>query len=363
MRSMKKIANYVLLLCLMLCLVLTSGCSKTVKTGISTNDATITVTDCIGREVKIPAQVNRIACLCPESVYALAMFEQGDKIVAVVGGVKRDLILTDKYPQIKNASVPKSSGAINIEELVRTNPDVVFVKTDSSSNAAEAEKINKSNIPYLVVDFNNIKEQQYAMAMIAKAVGISEKAEKYNKYYQSRLELIQKQVADIPREQRVRVYHSINEATRTDIKGSLSSEWLNATGAINVSLSGNLKNLEGKYFASLEQILLWNPDVILVNDLGVADYIMSNKQWAPLKAVENKRVFQLPNGISRWGHPSSPETPLAIMWTAKTIYPDKFADLDIAAETKNFYREFFGMNLSDEVVNKIIYGGGMRTAR
>lgn len=363
MKQRLKIKCGLLLLGLILSLMLISACGRQEKSATPSPAATITVTDCIGREVKIPAQVNRIACLCPESVYALAMFEEGDKIVAVVGGVKRDLILTDMYPQIKNAAVPKSSGAINIEELVRTNPDVVFVKTDTSSNAAEVEKMNKSNIPYLVVDFNNIKEQQYAMSMIGKTVGKSEKAEKYNKYYQNRIELIQKKVADIPRDQRVRVYHSINEATRTDIKGSLSSEWLNATGAINVALSGNLKNLEGKYFASLEQILLWNPDVILVNDLGVADYILSNKQWAPINAVKNKRVYQLPNGISRWGHPSSPETPLAIMWTAKTIYPDNLADLDMVAETKYFYKEFFGMDLSDKVADKVLYGGGMRTAR
>lgn len=363
MKQRPKITYGLLLLSLILSLMLIGGCGKLEKSATPSPKAAITITDCIGREVKVPAQINRIACLCPESGYALAMFGQGDKIVAVVGGLKRDLILTDMYPQIKDAPVPKASGAINIEELVRTNPDVVFVKTDTSSNDAEVEKMNKSNIPYLVVDFNNIKEQQYAMAMIAKTVGISEKAEKYNNYYNSRIELIQKQVADIPREQRIRVYHSINEATRTDIKGSLSSEWLKATGAVNVSLSGNLKNLEGKYFASLEQILLWNPDVILVNDLGVADYIMNNKQWAPIKAVKNKRVYQLPNGISRWGHPSSPETPLAIMWTAKTIYPEKFAGLDMVAETKYFYKEFFGLDLSDEIANKILYGGGMRIAR
>ncbi len=359
----KTIIRSTLLLWLILSLVFISACNKTEKAEIPSQAASITVTDCIGREVKIPAQINRIACLCPESVYALAMFGEGDKIVAVVGGVKRDLILSDMYPQIKDAPVPKSSGAINIEELVRTNPDVVFVKTDTSSNDAEVEKMNKSNIPFLVVDFNNIKEQQYTMAMIAKTVGISEKAEKYNRYYQSRIEMIQKIIADIPQDQRVRVFHSINEATRTDIKGSLSSEWLNATGAVNVSLTGELRNLEGKYFASLEQILLWDPDVILVNELGVADYILNNEQWAPLQAVKNKQVWQMPNGISRWGHPSSPETPLAIMWTAKTIYPDKFADLDMAAETKFFYKEFFGLDLSDEEIDRILYGNGMRTAK
>lgn len=359
--KLKTIITSGLLLCLLLSLLLCSACSKEEQTGTPSKTASKTITDCNDRKVEIPVQINRIACLCPESGYILAMLGQGDKIVAVVDGLQRDLILTDMYPNIREAPKPKVSGAINIEELVRTDPDVVFVKADISS--AEAEKLNKSHIPFLTIEFNSIKAQQYAIAMIGKAIGMSEQAEKYNKYYQSRMEMIQARVADIPEDQRVRVYHSLNEATRTDVKGSLSSEWLNATGALNVALSGELRNLEGKYFASLEQILLWNPDVILVNETAVADYILSSKQWAPLQAVINQRVWQLPSGISRWGHPSSPETPLAIMWTAKTIYPDKFADLDMAAETRFFYKEFFGLDLADEVVDRILNGGGMRTAK
>jgi len=352
-----------LVLSLVFSLLFSGGCSKPKSEGPQSNADTITITDCVGRQVKIPAQINRIACLCPESGYALAMFGKGDKIVAVVGGIQRDLILTDMYPQIKDLPVPKSSGAINIEELVKTKPDVVFVKSDTSSNEAEVEKLNKSKIPFLVVDFYSMKEQQNAIAMIGKAIGAADKAAEYNQYYQRCIDRVQKKVASIPQQEKVKVYHSINEATRTDIQKSLSGDWTKAAGAYNVAANENLKSMEGKYFASLEQILLWDPDVILANELGVANYIINNKQWAPLKAVKNHKVLQMPNGLSRWGHPSSPETPLAVLWLAKTIYPDKFADLDMVAETKAFYKEFFGFELSDEVVNKVLFGEGMRTAR
>jgi len=352
-----------LVLSLIFSMLLAGGCSKPGSQETQSKADTITITDCIGRQVEIPAQINRIACLCPESGYALAMFGKGDKIVAVVGGIQRDLILTDMYPQIKELPVPKGSGVINIEELIKTKPDVVFVKSDTSSNDAEVEKLNKSKIPFLVVDFNSMKEQQRAIEMIGKAVGAADKAAQYDQYYQNCIDRVQMRVATIPQQEKVKVYHSISEATRTDIKKSLSGDWTQAAGAYNVSANENLKSLEGKYFASLEQILLWDPDVILVNELGVADYILSNKQWSPLKAVKSNKVLQMPNGISRWGHPSSPETPLAVLWLAKTIYPDKFADLDMVAETKLFYKQFFGFELSDEVVNKILFGEGMRTTR
>lgn len=118
--------------------------------------------------------------------------------------------------------------------------------------------------------------------------------------------------------------------------------------------------VEGKNFAGLEQILLWNPDVIIVNEPGVADYIRHNPQWAPLKAVKYGKVYQMPIGISRWGHPGGIETPLAVLWTAKTVYPQYFSDLDVKSEARRFYKEFYNYSVSDEMLNQILAGKGMR---
>ncbi len=325
--------------------------------------STNTVTDCAGRQVKIPSKVNRIACLYAFSGHVAAMLGKGDNIVAVVDGLKRDKLLTQMYPSIKNAAVPSVEGAINIEELINTNPDVVFVKSDTAKTAGEAAKLDKSGIPYVVTDYRNIKEQQYAIDVIGKVIGAEEKARKYNEYYNKCVDLVKQKTAAIPREKRVRIYHSVNEATRTDTKDTLPADWIQAIGAINVSLDQNLRMLEGKHFAGLEQILLWDPDVILANEPGVADYIMTNKQWSSLSAVKNRKVYQMPNGISRWGHPGSLETPLAVLWTAKILYPDLFNDLNMESETKSFYKEFFNLSLSNDTVSQILSGMGMRISK
>jgi iron complex transport system substrate-binding protein len=347
---------------------LTAGCSNGQKTNQPADVSkpageTITVTDCIGRNVTIPAHPQRIACLCPESGHALALFGQGDKIVAAVGGMQRDLLLVEMYPHVKDISVPKSSGVINIEELAKCNADVVFVKGDTASNQAEVEKLNKSGIPFLVIEFNTMTEQQRYMAMIGEVVGTPDQAKKYNQYYQKCIKRVADKVADIPEKDRIRVYHSVNEATRTDTRGTLPADWMQVAGAKNVSVDQEMKLFDGKYYASLEQILLWDPDYILVNDPNVVGYIMNHEHWRSLQAVKNNRVLALPNGISRWGHFSSLETPLAVMWTAKTLYPNKFTDIDMVAETKYFYKEFFRMDLTDETVQKILSGEGMRVSK
>ncbi|WP_034143076.1 ABC transporter substrate-binding protein [Desulfosporosinus sp. BICA1-9] len=322
---------------------------------------TITVTDSIGRQVVIPAKVERVACLYAFSGHAVTMLGKSSTIVAVNSGLSRDILLNEIAPTIKNALIPSSSGAINIEELLNAKPDIAFISVDTAQNEGEVEKLRKTKIPYLVVDYRNIEEQKYAIRMIGQAVGAEDKALSYNAYYQASIERVQTKVKDISYEDRVKVYHSVNEATRTDVVNTLPADWTQIAGAVNVSVNENLRVIEGsKYIATIEQILLWDPQVILVNEAGVADYIKGNSQWATIQAVKSDKVFQMPNGISRWGHPGSLETPLAILWSAKTLYPELFPDLEMEKIIKEFYKEFFNYPLTDDTVTRVLNGEGMR---
>lgn len=356
----------ILILFLVLLSLLLSGCAADKTTGgaaaVKAEKAvkTISVVDFAGRDVRVPQNVKRIGCLYAFSGHVVAMLGKEKNIVAVVAGLKRDKLLTRMYPSIKNAYVPYSEGSVNIEELMNANPDIVFVQSQTANSKGEVEKLKISHTPYLVVDYRNMKEQQNTIAMIGKATGAQDKAKKYNAYYQHCIDLVRKRVQNIPWQQRVRVYHSVNEATRTDTRNSLSADWIQTAGAIDVSVNGKLKLFENKYYAGLEQIYLWDPEVILCNEEGVANYILTNQKWAGLKAVKNHEVYQMPNGISRWGHPGSMETPLAILWTAKTLYPDRFKDIDMREETKKFYKEFFNYPLNDAMVDRILSGEGMR---
>ncbi|WP_342433336.1 ABC transporter substrate-binding protein [Neobacillus sp. FSL H8-0543] len=351
------------LLCLLFIL---TACSLEGKADIQNkkadNDST-SVIDYLGREVTIPKEVNRIACLYAYTGHVVTMLGEGEKIVAVNGGLQRDTLLLEMNPAIEKAAVPVLNGKLNIEELATSNPDLIFIQESTANDKGEVRKLEELKIPYLVVNFNNIKEQQQSVEMIGKAIGQTEKAKQFNDFYNEAITMVTQRVKDIPEKDRVRVYHSINEATRTNYPGSLPAEWIKLVGAINVSDDENLKMFENKYFASLEQILLWDPDVILVNQEGVSDYILDSPQWQTLTAVKNKEVFQLPNGVSRWGHPGGLETALAILWTAKTLYPGKFEDIDMEEVTGKFYEDFFNYPLSPELSRKILTGKDMRTPK
>lgn len=321
-----------------------------------------TITDCAGRTVQVPVDPQRIACLCPEAGHALAMYDKGQNIVAAVNGMQRDKLLVEMYPHITEVPVPKANGAINIEELIAVQPDLVFIKAETIKNDAEMEKLAKTGIPVLGIQFTNMREQQEAMRIIAQAVGAEAAWQKYQDFYESTVALVQDRVADLPDDERIRIYHSVNEATRTDQKDSLPADWTQAAGVVNVSINEDSKLEDGGY-VSLEQILLWDPDYILVNDPNVVGYIMENEQWASLQAVKNGKVLPMPNGISRWGHFSSLETPLAVLWTAKTVYPERFEHIDMKTITRDFYKQSFDWNLDDKTIDKILSGQDMRGSK
>lgn len=320
----------------------------------------VTVVDSLGREVTITKPIERIACGYAYTGHVVTMLGRADDIVAVVNGLQRDKVLTQMYPHIKNLPVPFSSGTINIEELLATGADLVFLQPDTAQNRSVVEKLERLNIPYIAIAFSSMAEQMETISVIGKAIGETEAAQRYIDYYQQTIAETAKITAAIPAEEKVSIYHSVNEAVRTDTRDSLPADWIRVTGGENVSINADLRISGDKSFATLEQIYLWDPDVIIANEAGVPEYLLSNEQWASLRAVKAGRVYQIPNGISRWGHPGSLETPLAILWTAKRLYPQYFGHIDMRAETADFYRRFFEVELSADQVSEILSGRGMR---
>jgi iron complex transport system substrate-binding protein len=353
----KSMAKYprVLIGMIVITLIFT-GCGQKPRSDAGQEMVVRSVTDFAGRTVQL-GKTERLACLFAISGQIVVMLGKAEQIVAVAPGLKRDQILNQLAPSLAVADTPSLGGVINIESLLNTKPDVIFIGPDVYHNKNEAEKLDRTGIPYLVVGYDSMAQQQKMIEMIGDVVGAKEKAIKYNQYYQECIERVQRRIGDVAAEARPRVYHSVVEPLKTDQSPSLPDDWLRSAGAINVSAENQVRS-EGN-FVSLEQVIVWNPQVIIVNEDGVTGEIMGNPQWRAIEAVNNGKVWQLPVGISRWGHQGGLETPLAILWTAKMLYPDKFADVDMSAEIKRFYREFFAMDVTDELAEKILRGKGM----
>ena len=172
---------------------------------------------------------------------------------------------------------------------------------------------------------------------------------------------VQRTLSETP-DDPVDLYHAVNEAVRTDYAGCICDEWITMTNVNDVSLGSDLTVEGGKAYTTLEQIYAWDPDVIICNEAGVDDYILSDEKWAGLRCVRDGAVYQIPVGISRMGHPTSTETPLALMWLANLLYPEQY-EIDYIQTLKDYYLRFYDFEIDDETAQAILQADEMRTEK
>lgn len=331
---------------------------------ISSNGDTQTIRDCLGRQVRLPAEPGKVAVLDSFAGEAVVMTGAGDKIATCPNGTKSDQLLAEMCPSLADVPVIMSDGSFNAESLISLGADAVIVKLTLYQADGEKEKLDSLGIPYVVSDYGNMQEQIYALRMVGAVCGSAsyDKACRIADYYSSvigRADAIREQIPD---SEVVRVYHSINQAVMTDGTESLGNDWISCVGAVDVS-AGNDASMtfeDNDYYAGLEQIFQWDPDVIICNEADTRDYLLTDSKWSDLRAVSTKKVYNIPVSATRWGQRGSLETFFAILWLGKTIYPSYYEGVDLRSEVTSFYSDIEGISIDDATYGKIIAGKGLR---
>lgn len=175
------------------------------------------------------------------------------------------------------------------------------------------------------------------------------KAEEYSSYYHKVINKISAVTSKISNENKPKIiYLSVASGTWVWGKNMPQNEAIKIAGGINAA-----EAIDGYKEVSFEQILKWDPDYIFIDGDPGQSKMIKDASWKELKAVKNRKVFVSPNGVFAWSRLGA-ETVLQLQWVAKTLYPDKFQDIDIKKETKYFYKTFFDYELSDEEITKIL---------
>ena len=333
------------------------GCAPAAPAAADTR----TVTDCAGRTVEVPADPQSICCVCPFSGPVVVMLGSGDRITSTCNNVVRSRLLDAMCPGIADVPVVKSSGSVNGEAVLELGTDLIIVNDGAYEADDERAKLDSMGIPYVVIGFTDLESQLDAITVLGRTLGAEEEAERYADWCRGVYSGVSEAVSAYDGEP-VRLYHSVNEAIRTDYKGSICAEWIALTGVENVSVDSELNREGDKAYTTLEQIYEWDPDMIICNEAGVDDYILTDGKWAGLRCVREGAVYQIPVGISRMGHPTSTETPLALMWLANLLYPDLY-DIDIVQELEDYYMEFYDFEIDDETAEAMLEADEMRAAK
>ncbi len=332
--------------------------------------ATRTIVDHTGAEVVLPAQINRIVIsgLAPlPSMYCLYTGSSKGLVgmpASSMAAAKHSFLL-DGYPEIVAVDTDfESSGVINIERLLELEPDVVFY---GSSTTQTRQALENAGIPAVgfstnLHGYNTVETYASWIELFGQIFSGSDlvestRATEIIEYGRGVEALIKERVAGIPQEERPRVmvayYYDDAGGLRTSGSTHFGQYWIEVAGGVNVA-----SELDGTPTVNMEQVYQWNPDAIFITNFSPRlpedfyNNTIAADDWSTVKAVQTGRVHKFPLGMYRWYPPSS-DTPLSLMWMAKTLHPDLFADIDLDQMVKDYFQKFYGVDLTAEDLHKI----------
>ena len=330
-------------------------------------EGTRTITDHAGHEVVLPEKVERVAIggLTPlTSVYCMFM-GSSDGLVGIHPDSKNaavNSILGEAYPGLKDLPDGWASGDdINMEELIKLDPDVVFYNADVTANYDALEAAGIPAVGFsttLFDDYNTIDTFNAWIELMKEVMGPSDRADGIIAYGEEVQKTVADKLAEIPEEEypNTLILSNYNESAITAGGTSFANYWITSTGGKN--LGYDVGAFVGE--VNMEQIYEWNPDVLFLNSFTAytPEDLYNNTaadghDWSGIKAVQDKRVYKIPLGMYYWFPPSS-DSPLMLQWMAKQMYPELFEDLDIEQEIKDYYSGFYGLELTDDQVDLIL---------
>jgi len=341
----------------LLALLLLSGCAAAPAEDAPAADTHIVV-DHSGNEVEVPREINRIAVcdILPLPSVLAVFFDSAEKIVGMSGtsmNAAENSLLGELYPEILEAETGFIDGSsLNLEELLKLQPDVVFY---NAARSEQGEQLRKAGIPGIAIsvnkwEYNCIETLNNWIALLGQLFPENDKSETVAEYSREIYDLVQQRVSEIPEQEQVFfLYKYTDTSIMTSGSRFFGQWWADAIGARNVAAEVETDN---QITVNMEQIYAWNPSLIFITNFTTAypedlyGNTMGVYDWSAIEAVENQRVYKMPLGMYRSYTPGV-DTPVTLLWLAQTAYPQVFSDIDLIQETKDYYQEVFGNTLTD----------------
>ncbi len=338
-----------------------SAASASASAAESATAETAEVTDMAGRKVTVPTTVNKVYNAAPTSEAAtIALAPE-----KLAGWVNKPAEKVLKYLPEYTASLPVLGGwmgeksTANIEEIIKTAPDLIIFMTSETTNPASgtlADTIQqKTNIPVVVLD-SSFKKIPESLKMMGDLLGAQDKAAKLIDYYDQKITPLMSKLSSISGADKKSIYYA-ESATglQTDPSGNTHAELIDFINATNIA-DVQVKSGMGLSDVSMEQVLSWNPDILVIAGGGEDLYskVFTDASWSQLDSVKNKKVAVVPSAPFNWfDRPPSLMRVLGYEWLAQQVYPEQ-AGINMTQETKDFYSLFFGVTLTDEQVSELL---------
>jgi len=313
------------------------------------------VTDSAGRSVEVSARVERVFPAGPPA--AIMLYTVAPDLLLgwprANRPEEREFLLPDIGSRPEVGRITGRGNTANLEEVLALKPDLILdIGSVNATYISLADRVQEqTGIPYALLDgrFDGIAG---AYRTLGELVGRRDGAQALARYAEETLRTIAGRIAAVPKDRRPRVYYARGpRGLETGLGGSINMETIELM-ARNVAgeTRGGLANV------SIEQVLLWNPDVIVTIDQDFAANVRGDPAWAPVAALRAGRVHLSPRLPFGWvDFPPSVNRLIGLWWLAKILYPESFPE-DLRPLTRDFYRLFYHVMPDDAQIARVLAG-------
>ncbi|MBK8985080.1 MAG: ABC transporter substrate-binding protein [Chloroflexi bacterium] len=312
--------------------------------------ASVTVTDQAGNTVAVPQPVRRVISAHGPTTFLVYGVGAGDRLVAASylgardpAGAAAMARMDPRFEEIKGDDA-FAQRSFNVETAATLAPDLILGAARSEWLGTTAEL----GVPTILFEAETPERLQEAIRLSGQLFGphAAAQAEAWIAYYEAILNTVREETAAVPADQRVRVLFTGSDPLQAASGEMYQTSLIEAAGgeSVSVDLPGYWNDV------NLEQIAVWNPDVIVIPPYGGATIaaITDSPEWQVLDAVQNGRVYQMPKLVAPWDTPA-PDSVLGIVWLAERLHPG-VVSLSCAAETRIFYNIFYGYDITAEEI-------------
>ncbi len=320
--------------------------------------ATRTLVDSTGRKITLPARIERVFVAGPPAsvlAYTLARDAMVGWVVRTPSPVEKEFLAAPARDLPETGRLTGRGDTVSLERLVAAKPDMVldFGSTSDTFVSLANRVQEQTGIPYALID-GRFAATTTSLKLAAEMLGRTERGAALAAYAEAAFAQVDGVLARVPTDKRPRVYLARGpEGLETGSRGSINTEIIERAGAVNVAEGmggGNISN------ASLEQIIAWQPDIVVTLDRGFFNGVATKPGWKQVRAVANGQVYVAP-GLP-WGWidaPPSLNRLIGLRWLLSIFYPAE-ANLDLNAETRKFYDLFYGVAVTGDQLARLLGG-------
>jgi iron complex transport system substrate-binding protein len=317
-----------------------------------------TISDGAGRPVTIPAKAERLFPAGPPAALDIYTLAPETLLGWTRGNTPQErAYLHPEYGA--RGEVGRLTGrgnTTNLESLLQLKPDlIVDVGSVNKTYIEMADRVQaQTGISYALLD-GRFDQIAASYRLLGTLIGQQARGTELAEYCENVVRACRDRVAAVPRDKRPRVYYARGpRGLDTALGGAINVETVEFMGAVNVA--GETKG--GLATVSLEQVLIWNPDIIITIDDSFAANVRSDPTWKGVKAVQSGNVHLSPTLPFGWvDFPPSVNRMPGLWWLGKILYPSLFPE-DLTVITRDFYTRFYHHVPTDEQIAFVLKGRG-----